>query len=93
VLRRIFPGVTIPETVDLEDAPMLEETMLEWDRKQRREERQVGMRELLLQLLERRFGPLPQEKRHRVEAIASSARLKRLADKILTAKSLDEMGL
>jgi predicted transposase/invertase (TIGR01784 family) len=101
VLRRIFPGVTIPETVDLEDAPMLEETMLEWRRKNRREALkegrkeglQEGMRQLLLQQLERRFGPLSEEERHRIEAITSPARLKRLADKILTARSLDEMGL
>jgi hypothetical protein len=101
VLRRVFPGVTIPETVDLEDAPMLEETMLEWRRKNRREDlregrregRAEGMRQLLLQQIERRFGPLPEEKRRSVEAITSPARLKRLADKILTAKSLAEMGL
>jgi predicted transposase/invertase (TIGR01784 family) len=101
VLRRVFPGVTIPETVDLEDAPMLEETMLEWRRKNRREDlregrregRTEGMRQLLLQLLEQRFGPLPEEKRRSLEAITSPARLKRLADKILTARSLAEMRL
>jgi flagellar biosynthesis/type III secretory pathway protein FliH len=83
--------------IDLEDAAMLEETALEW-RKQylregRKEGRQEGMRELLLQMIERRFGPLAEEKRRRVEAITSPARLKRLADKILTASSLDEMGI
>ena len=97
VLRRTFPGVTIPKMVDLEDASMLEETALEWRKKDRREGRkegrQEGMREVLLQLLERRFGPLAEEKRRRVEAITSPARLKRLADKILTAKSLQEMGI
>ena len=51
------------------------------------------MREILLQLLERRFGPLPEEKRRRLEAITSHTRLKRLADQILTAKSLQEMGI
>jgi len=80
---------------------MLEETALEW-RKQYlkegrrdglKEGRQEGMRELLLRQIERRFGPLAEEKRRRVEAITSPARLKRLADKILTASSLDEMGL
>ena len=97
MLRRTFPGVTIPEIIDLEDAPMLEETALEWRKKDRREGRkegrQEGIREVLLQQIERRFGPLPEEKRHRVEAITSPARLKRLADKILTAKSLQEMGI
>lgn len=89
VLRRIFPGVIIPETVDLEDTPMLEETMREWSKKNRQE----GIREVLLRQLERRFGPLPEEKRRGVEAITSRARLNRLADRILTARSLDEMGL
>jgi predicted transposase/invertase (TIGR01784 family) len=101
VLRRIFPGVTIPEMTDLEDASMLEDTVREWRKKERREARkegveegrQEGMRELLLQMIERRFGPLAEEKRRRVEAITSPARLKRMADKILTAGSLDEMEL
>ena len=89
VLRRILPGVIIPETVDLEDTPMLEETMREWTKKHRQE----GIREVLLRQLERRFGPLPEEKRRGIEAITSRARLNRLADRILTARSLDEMGL
>jgi Domain of unknown function (DUF4351) len=83
--------------VDLEDAPMLEEMALEWRKKYRKEDlkegRQEGMRQILLQLLEHRFGPLPAEQRSRVEAITSPSRLKRLADKILTAKSLQEMGI
>jgi hypothetical protein len=85
----------------LEDAAMLDETVREWRRKERREARkaglkegrQEGMRELLLHTIERRFGPLPEEQRRRFDAITSPARLKRLADKILTAGSLDEMGL
>jgi len=51
------------------------------------------MRELLLQMIEQRFGPLAEEKRRRVEAITSPTRLRRLADKILTVSSLDEMRL
>ncbi|MFL6233405.1 MAG: hypothetical protein ACJ76N_09760 [Thermoanaerobaculia bacterium] len=67
----------------------LEYTMRKWHRKIQAE----SMREVLVQQLERRFGPLPEEKRHRLEAITSHARLKRLADMILTAKSLQEMGI
>jgi hypothetical protein len=93
VLRRSFPGATIPETVDLEDTSMLEENMREWSKKNRKEGKREGMREVLVRLLERRFGPLSEEKRRSVEAITSPARLNRLADRILTAKSLDEMGL
>ena len=76
---------------------MVEETAREWRQKYRREGRQEGkregMREVLLRQLERRFGPIPEEKRRGMEAITSRARLNRLADKILTAQSLDEMGL
>jgi predicted transposase/invertase (TIGR01784 family) len=97
VLRRSFPGATIPETVDLEDTSMLEENMRAWSQKQRREGRkegkQEGVREVLLRQIERRFGPLPAEKRLGIESITSQTRLNRLADKILTARSLDEMGL
>jgi hypothetical protein len=91
VLRRTFPGVIIPEVADLEGDTMtvLEANMRRWQRKVRAE----SMREILLQLLERRFGPLPEEKRRRLEAINSHARLKRLADQILTAQSLQEMGI
>jgi len=77
----------------LEDTSMLEETAREWRRQYVKEGRQEGMRALLLQQIERRFGPLVEEQRRRFEAITSPARLKRLADKILTASSLDEMGL
>ena len=72
---------------------MLEENMREWSKKNRQEGRVEGVREVLLRQLERRFGPLPEEKRNSVEAITSRARLNRLADRILTARSLDEMGL
>jgi len=91
VLRRTFPGVIIPEVADLEGDTMtvLEANMRRWQRKVRAD----SMREILLQLLERRFGPLPEEKRRRLEAINSHTRLKRLADQILTAQSLQEMGI
>jgi hypothetical protein len=37
MLHRSFPGATIPETVDLEDTPMLEQTLAEWwDRREGR---------------------------------------------------------
>jgi hypothetical protein len=78
--------------IDLEDVPKLIETALEWTQ-QYKEGRTEGMRQLLLQQIERRFGLLPEEKRRTVEAITSPARLKPLADKILTAKSLAEMRL
>jgi hypothetical protein len=91
VLRRTFPGVIIPEVADLEADTMtiLEANMRKWQRKVRAE----SMREILLRQIERRFGPLPEEKRRRLEAITSHARLKQLADQILIAQSLQEMGI
>jgi hypothetical protein len=101
VLRRTFPGATIPGEVDLEEAPMLEQTLLEWKDKIRREGRREGRqegrvegaREVLLQMMEKRFGPLSLEIRERVEAISSLRRLKTLSERVLTAKSPREMGL
>ena len=97
VLHRTFKGATIPETVDLEDAPMLEETLIRWRdeglRNARRDGKVEGMRELLLRQLERRFGPLPETVRQRIEGITSARTLNRLADKVVTAGSLREMRL
>jgi hypothetical protein len=52
-----------------------------------------GARQTLLRLLAFRFGPLPDEVKERVEAIHSVERLNELADQILVARSLEEMGL
>jgi hypothetical protein len=51
-----------------------------------------GMRELLLHLLAQRFGPLPEAVRRQVEAITSTRRLTSLASKVLTARSLRDLG-
>jgi len=85
VLRRIAPGVTIPDVIDLEDTSMLEENLIEWSERKRKEGQYEGKREFLMRLLERRFGPLSEEIRHRIEEIKSDRRLERLADKLLTA--------
>jgi hypothetical protein len=52
-----------------------------------------GMRRILLDLLQARFGSIPDEVRQRVEKIRSEDRLSRLATKVLTARSLKEMRL
>jgi hypothetical protein len=105
LLRRLRPGVTIPQVGDLEEIAMLEETLTEWlngaERKGRRaglqagrQEGQIeGMRQLLLRQLERRFGALPQGVRRRVRRIASTKKLEELADRLLVAGSLAELGL
>jgi hypothetical protein len=45
VLQRTFPGATIPETIELEDAPMLEETLIEWRDKAWKEGLREGRKE------------------------------------------------
>ncbi|HSS78326.1 MAG TPA: Rpn family recombination-promoting nuclease/putative transposase [Thermoanaerobaculia bacterium] len=52
-----------------------------------------GVREILLLLLAERFGPLPEGARLQVEKISSLRRLTQLAKRVLTAHSLEEMGL
>jgi flagellar biosynthesis/type III secretory pathway protein FliH len=63
----------------------------------RQEGKQVGMQEgkraLLLELLDRRFGPLPEATVKRVRALTSSEELSRLAARVLEAPSLDDLGL
>jgi hypothetical protein len=52
-----------------------------------------GARRVLLSLLEKRFGTVPEEVRSHVERIRSVDRLSRLAEKVLTAKSLKSLRL
>ncbi len=54
---------------------------------------QAGARQLLLHQLGKRFGPLPETVRRRVEAIDSLDLLTRLAERLLSVHSLEEMGL
>lgn len=90
--------------INLRSAPMLEETFKEWEQKLRREARlegqqeilrkeTLGMQKLVLDMLRQRFGPVPPAVRQRVQDISSSTELRRLARRILTARSLEKTGL
>jgi predicted transposase YdaD len=59
----------------------------------RQEGRLQALREILVSLLEQRFGPLQEEIRERVEAISSLERLTRLSKRVLTARSLGALRL
>ena len=80
---------------------MLEENLILWSEKIRKEalregsrEGQLdGMRNVLLQQMTLRFGRLSKKVRSRVEQIDSTQELKRLTRRVLSAKSLEEMGL
>ncbi len=62
-------------------------------REGRREGEDEGKRDMLLALLERRFGPLPAATRKRVLGITSSSELSRLATRVLDAPSIEDLGL
>lgn len=53
----------------------------------------LGKRSALLRLMERKFGTVEQAVRERLEAITEPEVLDRLLDHILTANSIEEMGL
>src|SRR5262249_6409952 len=101
LLRRLQPGVTMPQVGDLEEIAMLEETLREWlngakreGRTEGRQEGQIeGMQKLLLKQLRQRFGSLSPGLRRRVRAITSAKELGVLAKRVLVAGSLAEMGL
>lgn len=52
-----------------------------------------GQRRVLVNLLARRFGPVPPEIIARIEAITDSERLDELATRVLDARSLEDMGI
>ena len=68
-----------------------------WSETQREEGRRKGMEQgahqVLLHQLGKRFGPLPETVRRQVETINSLDRLTELAERVLSAHSLEEMGL
>ena len=96
-LYKISPGATISEIQDLEDLAMLEENMRDWYnrgvRKSRREGLLQGARRILLRAIESRFGPLPKAVEARVHAITAVGELEKLAEKVVAADSIRDLGL
>jgi hypothetical protein len=107
VLQVLLPsrirGVRFPEYLDLEEIQsMLAESGFSWSdqweqegiEKGRKEERQEALakaRGVLLRNLERRFGPLPEDFRQRVEAVASIEELTELTLRAGAASSLADL--
>jgi hypothetical protein len=58
-----------------------------------REALKQGQQRVVLRLLHRRFGDLPTEAEERLRAITDPAALDDLAERLLTATSLEELGL
>jgi len=64
-----------------------------WSETQQAVGRAQGAHQVLLLQLAKKFGPLPEKVRQQVETISSFDRLTKLAERVLTAHSLEEMGL
>jgi predicted transposase YdaD len=71
----------------------LEKGREEGREKGREEGRVEGMRALVAELIESRFGEVSADRRRRLEAIGSTEELMRLADRLLVARSLDDLGI
>ena len=74
---------------------MLEENMARWAREAKEEAwqegRQEGAHEMLLTLMEARFGLIPEETRRRVHEIQDPEELKALGKRLLSTSSLSDL--
>jgi len=97
VVERRIPGGIMPEGTTFGGPAMLGDVLLKWRdqgiREARRETRLETRRDVLLRLMTLRFGDLPEEVRRKMEQITSDKKLESLERKVLSAKSLKEMGL
>lgn len=64
-----------------------------WFDKVKAEGRLEALREMVLRLLGSRFGSVPEPARQRIESLSSEPELQRLGERIVGARSLDELGL
>jgi flagellar biosynthesis/type III secretory pathway protein FliH len=95
------PGVVIAEVSELEEVKsMLAERVVEWTQEWQKEGFEKGLmtglakgRAALLRELERRFGPLSEVARKRVDALDSFERIVELSASASTAPSLAALGL
>jgi len=91
------PGVTIPQVADLQEVrSMLAESVIEWTQQWKQEGLEEGLekvRGVLLQELERRFGPLSVSVRRQVDEIGSFEELTELSLRVGSASSISELGL
>jgi predicted transposase/invertase (TIGR01784 family) len=103
-----MPGAQIPQVADLEEVKsMLAERVIEWTREWKQEGFEKGLEEgrkeatrildkgraTLIRELEKRFGPLPEETRRKVESLDSIEGIVELSSAISAAPSLAALGL
>ena len=70
-----------------------ERTRAEGFREGKKEGAKETLRKVLLRQLRRRFGPLPEPVKQQIEEMTSVPRLNGLLERVLTASSLQELGL
>jgi hypothetical protein len=83
------PGAEFPKVVELL-AERVKEWTKSWVEQGAQQGRHEGEAALLLRLLERKFGPVPEEVRQRVAAADSDALLA-WSERVLTAETLEEV--
>lgn len=102
-LRNVPWRVKMTLSADLEGTAMLEETIVRWQRQikreglleGRREGRREGMqemRQMLLDQMKHRFGPLPPGVPRKLAALKSTAALRKLGIQVMEAQSLVDLG-
>lgn len=95
------PGIEIPQVVDLQEVrSMLAERVMEWTEQWKQEGVEAGVektldkaRGVLLRELEGRFGPLPEEVRRRISAIASIEELMAVSSRAGSVSSIAALEL
>ncbi len=94
------PGIEIPEATDLQEVKsMLAERVMDWTQQWKQEGLEEGLQKALAEVraalvreLERRFGPLPEKVRRRVEAITSLEDLTAFSVRAGSVSSFDELS-
>lgn len=71
----------------------MQDVELTWGDRLREEGLVQGKRETLIRLLTARFGPLPEQVRGRIDALSSPEELDPYLDRVLTAATLEDIGL
>ena len=64
-----------------------------WSERLVAEGERKALKGVLVRLLEKRFGPVPQRALKKVESLKSVPRLNELVERVVTASSLEELGL
>ncbi|MFY9821718.1 MAG: Rpn family recombination-promoting nuclease/putative transposase [Thermoanaerobaculia bacterium] len=98
VLRRTSRGSIIASAGEFsEEESMLEDNIRAWERKVRREGKREGevkaLRDVLLSQMSLRFGRIPRQVRDKIGEITSPPKLRKLARRLITVESLQELRL